>query len=196
MLRIFVAWECEQNGEVARFSPYLLEAGFGFALSGTPPLDITAGDVQFRLHGVIDRLDRDDAGNLRVLDYKSGSTTYSGPDLEKGLALQTVLYALAAEQYWAVENGQVAESLYWHIPSREASGKLEFQGPVQDNARVEIAVQQAGLNVIRVRDGVFPSAPGKPAAGGSLCRSSCDFGPLCRVSRQSIRKAQNAGVAS
>ncbi len=29
MLRILVEWECEQNGEAARYMPYLLEAGFG-----------------------------------------------------------------------------------------------------------------------------------------------------------------------
>jgi ATP-dependent helicase/nuclease subunit B len=195
MLRVLVTWECEQNGESASYSPYLLEAGFGFYKSGFPPLEINVDETHFRLHGLIDRLDRDADGNLRVLDYKSGGTKYSASDLEKGLALQTALYALAAEHFWTQRGARVAESHYWHIPTREASGSIRFQGAVRDNALAESAIRQAALSIERIRDGVFPGAPGKPAAGGMLCRSNCDFAPICRVTRQSIRKARQGGFA-
>lgn len=195
MLRVLVTWECEQNGESATYSPYLLEVGFGFFKNDIPPLEIKVGDTRFRLHGLIDRLDRDEAGNLRVLDYKSGSTEYSKTDLQKGLALQTALYALAAEQFCLQSEGRVAESKYWHIPSRKASGSINFQGAVRENELAESAIQQAATSVERVRAGVFPSAPGKPAVGGTLCRNNCELAPICRVTRQSIRKARQGGFA-
>jgi len=195
MVRVLVSWECEQNGENARYSPYLQEAGFGFSKNGPPPLDIKSGSIEYRLHGLIDRLDRDAAGNLRVLDYKSGSVAYSKADMEKGLALQTALYALAAEKFWLEEGAIVAESHYWHIPSREASGNLDFQGTVRESDLAESAISQAALNVERVRAGVFPSAPAKPGAGSMLCRGNCDYSSICRVTRQSIHKARQGNFS-
>ena len=194
MLRILVEWECEQNREVARFTPYLLEAGFGIRGYSVKPLDILVEDTQFRLRGLIDRVDRDADGNLRVLDYKSGSMKFSKSDLRKGIALQTALYALAAEKFWVGTGGHVAESHYWHIPIREASGSLSFQGKVRDDELAEAAIQHAAWSVERVRSGIFPSAPEKPIAGAFSCRSYCDYGPICRVTRQSIFKARQGGL--
>ena len=159
--------------------------------------DLAAGqelEVQ-HVSGEIDRLDRDADGNLRVIDYKSGSSTYSKPVLQKGLALQTALYALAAEQFWAQGEARVAESHYWHIPSRNASGSLKFSGAVLDDETAAGAIQQAAWSAAQVRAGVFPSAPAKPAPGSLQCRSYCDFAALCRVSRQSIAKAKRGGLA-
>lgn len=195
MLRILVAWECEENGEATRYIPYLLEAGFGIRQDSLPPLEINVDDTRFQVRGLIDRLDKDGNGNLRVLDYKSGSTKYSQSDLRKGLALQTPLYALAAEQFLVGEGERVAESHYWHITIREASGSLRFDGTVRDHELAETAVQQAALNVERTRSGIFPAAPEKPITGAFSCRSYCDIAPICRVSRQSINKARRGGLA-
>ena len=194
LLRALVIWECESNDPEARFLPYLQEAGFGISQSGLPQLEVIGESAQFRLRGMIDRVDRDSAGNLRVIDYKSGSTLYYSSDLQKGLALQTALYALAAERYWAADQGRVAESQYWHIPIRKTSGKLELQGNVREHEVAETAIQQAAWSVAQVRSGIFPSAPGKPVQGGMQCSSRCDFAPICRVTRQSIAKGQRGGL--
>ena len=195
MLRNLVIWECEQNKDAPRFEPYLLEAAFGIQGFDQPPLDINVDGVRFRLRGLIDRLDRDAGGNLRVLDYKSGSTKYTSSDFQKGLALQTALYALAAEKYWTAEGGRIAESSYWHIPIRDTSGELTFQGAVCEDADAGEVIRLAALMVERVRGGVFPSAPAKPVSGAYSCRSSCDFAPVCRVSRQSIARARRGGFS-
>ena len=50
------------------------------------------------VHGVIDRVDVDEAGNLRVIDYKAGSTGLGTRDLIEGRRLQIALYSLAAER--------------------------------------------------------------------------------------------------
>lgn len=194
MLGVLLSSECEANGEGAAYHPYLLEAAFGFQNSA-PALEIQLEDLALKLHGFIDRIDRDAGGNLRVIDYKSGSTKYSKNDIEKGLALQTVFYALAAERNWLAPGAQVKESYYLHIPKREPSGRLVFREKVEENELVESALQQVARNVQLIRRGVFPSAPGQPSSGSYLCRDHCDFAPICRVSRESIRKARRAGLA-
>lgn len=194
MLRALVSSECEANGERAAYQPYLLEAAFGFQNSA-PALEIQLEDLKLKLRGFIDRIDQDENGNLRVIDYKSGSTTYSKNDIEKGLALQTALYALAAERNWLAPGAQVKESFYLHIPARKTSGRIAFHERVDENELVESALQQVARNVQQVRMGVFPSAPAKSTSGGSLCRENCDFAPICRVSRESIHKVRQAGLA-
>ncbi|MBN1536887.1 MAG: PD-(D/E)XK nuclease family protein [Anaerolineales bacterium] len=195
LLRALAIWECETNGPEARFMPYLQEAGFGIGREGPPPLEIVDEQPRVRLRGLIDRIDRDHVGNLRVIDYKSGSSTWSKTDMQIGLALQTALYALAAERYWVSEGGRIAESHYLHIPSRNTSGKLSISGAVQQDGLAEEIIQQAIRSAAMVRAGVFPSAPGKPVQGGMQCSSRCDFAPICRVTRCSIVKARRGGLA-
>jgi hypothetical protein len=154
-------------------------------------LEDSAGTA-FQIHGVIDRLDRDQEGRWRVVDYKSGSTKYSRRDIQKGLALQSALYALAAERLLEPQT-RVVESYYLHIPLREHSGRLQFEGGARNDETVAEAVDVAGAFVRAVRGGVFPSAPGKPDYGGRACSSHCDFAGLCRVTRQSMQKAQRGG---
>lgn len=189
LLRVLVSWDCEQNSADIKYSPYLQEARFGIGHNGPPALKIAGNNMHFLLCGVIDRLDRDPDGNVRVIDYKSGSVTYSKPDLEKGLALQTALYALAAEEYWAGEHARVAESHYWHIPNRKSSGSLYFQAGVRENELTREIIRHAAGNITQIQAGIFPSAPAKRYQGGRDCSSRCNFGALCRVSRQSIAKA-------
>ncbi len=196
LLRSLIIWEIEQNGEQAIFLPYLQEAAFGFTKE-FPPVELWVDEISFRFHGIIDRLDRDQHGNLRVVDYKSGSTTFSKNDLEKGLALQTALYALAAERNWLASDAQVKESCYLHIPSRKTSGRIVFDESVEENEQANSAFLAAAKGVQLVRRGVFPSVPGKStsSAGGVACAANCDFSALCRVSREGIRKARQAGLA-
>ena len=189
MLVALIRWECEQNGPQARFRPYLAEAGFGIG-TGSPPLEIHADDLSFKLRGMIDRVDRNQDGNLRVIDYKSGSTKKWTSDLKKGLALQTALYAYAAETFWTKADRRVVESAYLHIPKRETSGKLDFEDHVRENPLAETAISKAAAAIRNICKGVFPSAPAKPSRWGRSCRQNCEFASLCRVSRQSIAKAR------
>jgi hypothetical protein len=61
------------------------------------PLVVRAGEVEVRLSGKIDRIDRTPEGLALVLDYKRGKAPEKG-DLEGGKSLQLPVYWLAAEQ--------------------------------------------------------------------------------------------------
>jgi ATP-dependent helicase/DNAse subunit B len=185
-LRALLRWECRENGPQATYRPTYLELHFGLGAGGPPPLELSVDDVDFRLHGIIDRLDLDQNGRARLIDYKSGAMGYSKPDIQKGLAFQTALYALAAETLLD-EVIQVRESAYWHIPSRKASGRLLMDGGAGQDEFVREVVERAAVFVSRVRHGIFPSAPGK---GSIPCYGGCDLAGICRVSRLSIYKAR------
>ena len=107
-----------------------------FGLDGVPPLQIemAAGEV-IRIRGLIDRVDRNAAGEIRVVDYKTGSGHLSPDDLINGIRLQLPLYAQAARD--AVGLGQPVEGLYWALlAGKEGSLKLssfsydDFEGPL------------------------------------------------------------------
>ena len=144
--------------------------------------DILATDLE----GIASRCP---GGTLRVVDYKSGSTTYSIADITSGHALQAPLYALAAE---GLLGEQVVESAYLLIPRREFSGRLSAPAGAAANENIQAALDQAGSFVRDIRQGAFPSLPAKPAAGSLACSAYCEFTSLCRVNRQALAKARRA----
>jgi ATP-dependent helicase/nuclease subunit B len=189
-LEALLRWECSQNDQEPRFWPHKQEETFGLRASALPALVLEDVDgSRVRLHGVIDRIDRDQAGNLRVIDYKSGSTAYSKTDIERGLAFQTALYALAAEPH-LLPGAKVVESCYLHIPSRTTSGAIQFEGRVIESETVQATVDIALAFIRFICQGEFPSLPGKATWGTLGCRQYCDFSGFCRLSRQGIAKAR------
>ena len=104
------------------------------------------------------------------------------------------MYALAAEALLPEVN-RVADSAYLHIPTRKRSGHLQPESLASEDDTIKAALDQAGLFVERVRQGIFPSAPGKPAAGATACHRHCELASLCRVTRHGIKKnRQQFGV--
>ena len=190
LLRTLVVWECDTNGDPPRYQPHMQEVAFGFGLGSLPAVIIeTRNAGSYRIAGVIDRLDIDSQGNLRVIDYKSGSGWISKNDIETGLAFQTALYALAVEPRLTA-SGRVVESAYLLIPKRETSGVLKFEGKVGEDAFVQGIVTLAGEFIERILCGEFPSKPGKASWGSTACQRACDFASFCRVTRRSIVKVR------
>ncbi len=175
MLRALLRWECEE-GDTA-FLPYRQEVAFGFqGVDSALALADRDGRTIY-VRGFIDRIDRRADGKLRIIDYKSGSTTYSTSAIIGGTALQSALYALAAEQQ---EAGQgIARSAYLHIPARKESGKLSFTGPVLEDETVQAVVKRVAVTVGLIRSGIFPAAPDRVQDGA--CASWCQLADICRV---------------
>lgn len=181
LLAALLRWECEATDQ-ERFRPFRQEVRFGLEYAALPRLLLNDREgVPFALQGIIDRIDLDEAGRARLIDYKSGGKGYSEADIEAGLALQSALYALVAEGM--AEIRQVEMSYYLHIPTQTQSGKLTFEGTVREHPSVQAALTQAGRAVAWTRQGYFPSAPRDP-----ICMAGCEYAALCRVSPQSRHK--------
>ncbi|MFT5194533.1 MAG: ATP-dependent helicase/DNAse subunit B [Cellvibrionaceae bacterium] len=146
------------------------EASFGMQ---SAPLVIQRDGDSLKLRGFIDRIDQNEAGELRIIDYKlGGKTNFSQKAFELGEKLQLPLYALAVEQ--ALNMGVVSDGFYWHFRQAEASpftlGKYAG-GPAQ---AAETAAGYAWQAVEQVRAGRFEPTP--PEKG---CPSWCPAAQWC-----------------
>lgn len=156
------------------WTPYAYEQSFG--IQGSQPLEIQSGEERLLLRGVIDRVDKDAKGDLRIVDYKTGSSHLAQGDLKDGRRLQLPLYALAARD--ALGLGKPVSGMYWAINAAEAGAlKLEtFRG--EDGEGVEAAIKTAQDHLLKIitgiRSGEFPPLPPK---GG--CPEYCPATQWC-----------------
>ncbi|HEY8082103.1 MAG TPA: PD-(D/E)XK nuclease family protein [Solirubrobacterales bacterium] len=180
------------------FEPWLLEAKFGDDDGNERPALEIGG---WRLHGAIDRVDRDPDGRALVIDYKLSSKVAPRSKLEEEAKLQLQLYMVAvAEQWGAVPVGGLYHPL-------RGGAKRRPRGVVLDEAAEELApyrlsktdlVDQEGFEelladarrraseiVARMRRGDIRRDPGpRPGLSGhNVCPSFCDFAPICRRDR-------------
>ncbi len=133
-------------------------------------VEAAEGAGVFRLHGVIDRIDKADDGRLRVIDYKTGGpSSFTKRDLEKGKKLQLPLYALAARD--ALHLGTPVDGFYWHVKHAEPS---EFTLASGAEAAMARAAEYAWEAVDGVRHGRFTPQP--PADG---CPDYCPATGFC-----------------
>jgi ATP-dependent helicase/DNAse subunit B len=192
----FLAEEAER--ETGGFEPWLLEATFGEQEeSERPALEIDG----WRLHGAIDRVDRDAAGRAVVLDYKLSGSVTPREKFEERAKLQLQLYLFAVAEHWGAEP---VGGLYH--PLRGTSGRRP-RGAVLDEAAGELADyrlyrndvvdregfeamladarRRAGAIVARMRNGEIRRDPGPRAGlrGHDICPTFCEFAPICRRDR-------------
>ncbi len=153
--------ECSEG-----WRPRCLELRFGHGEGGPGPQPIAAGEQgEFRLRGIVDRVDCNAAGELRVIDYKSGGTI-GYRDLAEGRRIQLALYARAVEQ--ALAAGPVVSGFYWQIRQARRSS-LAFEalegGAAWAMAR---AAEWAWVAIEGARAGRFSPQPGSQG-----CPSYC-----------------------
>lgn len=136
-------------------------------------LEVMVADDSFRLHGVIDRIDRAPDGRLRVIDYKTGGPgSFKCQDVEAGKKLQLPLYAVAARD--ALHLGQPADGFYWHVRQAQPSD-FTLQGSTGGPAAaMRRAANFAWEAVQGIRAGRF--APTPPADG---CPDYCPAAAFC-----------------
>ncbi len=156
------------------WTPFAYEQTFG--IEDSPPLVVDLAGESLRLHGVIDRLDRNSQGGIRVVDYKTGGSHLAQNDLKDGRRLQLPIYALAARD--ALGLGEPADGIYWKILAA-AAGSLklakfkteELQGP-------EAAYQVVREHLLRIITGIRAGnfSPAVPKGG---CASYCPAAQWC-----------------
>jgi len=181
-------WEVEksQRLEKLRKSLQALEAERGawqpiafekkFGIQGTPHLELKLSGGKIRLHGVIDRVDRNPNGEIRVIDYKTGSSHLGRPDLQKGLRLQLPIYGMAAQD--ALQLGEVVDGFYWKINDACASSLQLSNFESEHGKGIEKAYQVTkdyiSKYVARIQEGSF-----MPEPHNTVCPSYCPASQWC-----------------
>jgi ATP-dependent helicase/DNAse subunit B len=161
------------------YTPYGWELRLGFEDQTT--FMPGRGNDRFRLHGYIDRVDCDGQGQLRVIDYKTGSpSAYSNRAVAEGKKLQLPLYALAARD--ALGLGKPADGFYWHVQHAEPSSFTlrTFEGG--PGGAMSTAIEKALEAVHGARGGHFVPRP--PDEG---CPDYCPAASFCWHLRPVIR---------
>jgi ATP-dependent helicase/DNAse subunit B len=160
--------------EDTAWTPIEFERKFGIDVD--PALEIKLETGVLRVRGVIDRVDRNSDGELRVVDYKSGSSHLTGKDLERGYSLQLPLYALAARD--ALGLGEPVDGIYWMILASKSGslklGKYSNESGKGVEAAVAVLRQQLSRITTGIRMAKFP--PNKPEDG---CPSYCPAAQWC-----------------
>ena len=152
------------------WTPSFFEGAFG--LNGKPELVFEVQGKEIHLRGLIDRVDKNAEGELRIIDYKSGSSGLTAKDLESGKRIQLPLYALAARD--ALGLGEPSSGFYWAIFQAKAGNlRLEkFDGGHQ--AAIETALAHVGRVIIGISESDFRPSP--PQGG---CPSYCPATGWC-----------------
>lgn len=155
------------------FTPVALEARFGLPDNPLVIPGPEGSEDQLLLRGVVDRVDRNPAGEIRVIDYKlGGPTSFTSKELERGRKLQLPLYALAMQE--ALGYGPAVDGFYWHVTHGQPS-KLTlatYEGGIV--SALAIAIGHAWSAVQQVRRGQYPPKP--PADG---CPNYCPAQAYC-----------------
>lgn len=113
------AWQVRQHMD--NFTVLGQEIVFG--RNGLPPIEIETDSGTLYLEGKIDRVDRlDKDGNvyIRIIDYKTGKSTFSPDDVESGKDLQLAIYMRAILSNF--KNGVPASMQYMRLTDNTFSG--------------------------------------------------------------------------
>ena len=146
--------------ERGQWKPFGFEQKFG--IDSAPPLALEVDSNIVQIRGLIDRLDISPYGQLRVIDYKSGSSHFSKTDLLNGSRLQLPIYALAAQD--ALGLGDVRDGFYWSINDAKASSiklsNFKYEGIQGPDAAYQVAREHIQEILEGTRAGKFePKAP-------------------------------------
>jgi RecB family exonuclease len=195
LLARFLTEEAERE---TGFEPWLLEARFGDEGASTrPALEVES----WRLHGAIDRVDRNADGDTVVFDYKLAAEVTPLKKLEEEAKLQLQLYVSAVAEQWQARPAaglylplrgtserrprgavldEVAESLAPYGLSRtDITDREGFEELISDARR------RADEIVARMRRGDIRRDPGprRGLRGHDACPFFCEFASICRRDR-------------
>ncbi|MFT5222460.1 MAG: ATP-dependent helicase/nuclease subunit B [Glaciecola sp.] len=165
-------------------TPIEVEAGFG--LRDRPHLVVDLGDGRsMRFGGMIDRIDRTNAGGLVVTDYKTGSPRDFRRLAQQdpsggGTKVQLMLYALAARQILD-EPDTAVHAQYWFTSTK--GDWLEVGYDVDDDVEAHLCHLLRTVED-QLRAGRFPQHPHVQAWGSYVTCRHCDPDGLGTAARQ------------
>ena len=133
-----------------------------FGLEGQPSLRLLSQGGEIRLHRIVDRVDVNSQGELRVIDYESGGSYLTPKDLIERQRLQLPIYAIAASQALGLD--EPVEGFYWKLfqagPSSLKLSSFDYVGGAGPPAAFSLATSYIEATVSPIRQGAFsPLAP-------------------------------------
>ena len=143
------AWTLVQHLQQGDFIPAGYEVGFGLH-EALPPIVIQMNDGgSLILSGKIDRVDLLDANGTRyvkIIDYKSGSKTFSFQDIYYGLQLQLLIYLDTYLKYYKKTGAELKPGgvFYFRITDPTLSLDTELS-PEEIEAALYEKMQMSGL---------------------------------------------------
>ncbi len=188
-LKVFLAAEIKRERKV---EPVMFEVSFGLKGGESEGIEeavtIEIGPkASFSIRGKIDRIDRLENNQYRVIDYKTGSSS-AFENFEcfgKGRILQHALYAVAAEQIIKKlgmdSSPQVVQSGYY-FPTRKGEGQ-EFLVDRFDRGRLGSLLNDLLSILLKGNFVVNPAVE---------C-SYCDFNPICGEDSPKRARAKKDG---
>jgi len=186
------------------FVPAYFEARFGPTPAWvTPPpgsmprpLELPVDGRPMRFTGYIDRIDLNQRGGARVIDYKTGMIYGEKSDqFRGGQSLQLPLYIRAADAMLAHYGiaARTSEAFYYYATGKGGYKRVGFSRQTLETRSGEFTLI---LKTIAdgIAAGVFPQRPGK---NGDHC-TYCSFQPVCGHGRVRLveRKQRDPAIAA
>lgn len=140
------------------------------ALSTEQAFELPLGEHRYRFSGRIDRIDLDDDGNARVVDYKSSLGSGMGKDMREGRNIQLALYGFAVESLFSESISKCTEARYEHV-GRDSIAQLSEKYREEIEAAAKSSIESA---IQRMQQGIF-----HPTAEDESC-SYCPSNKVCR----------------
>lgn len=150
-----------------------LEFEYSFGIGGKEPAVIKLPSGEFKLSGIIDRVDQSLDGKYHIIDYKTGSSYGYAKNgaFKGGRQLQHLVYALAIEQHLGLGEGAVEESSYY-FPT--------VKGMAERFVRKQDAVLRTnGLSILEQLIDIIKHGKFEMTDDEADCRY-CEFKLVCR----------------
>ena len=215
LLPRFLEVDVETTRGPSACTPRHLELGFGSQRhrqtldpnSRREPIEIHVGERTIRLHGIIDRIDVNDAARtFCVLDYKSGGQVPSQSQVEKGTSLQLPIYMIAAQELLG-EAMRFAAAGFFQTKDAANCAKSKMIGHMErapdavsrhwrkasllDDAQLDDLLRREREAIGRAVEGIESGRFAVTTLGPDIagCRA-CHYRHLCRYEGITIRTLQ------
>ncbi len=143
-------------------------------------------DASFR--GRVDRVDRRPDGGVRVVDYKTGSSSrYEADTFRGGRQLQLPLYLLATAEELGAEDG---EALYFFLKKPQDVPQFTL-GTLRE--RLDELRRILGLIIEGISGGAFFPLPADLPARYNHCGRYCAYSSVCGPARGDLASFKGAG---
>jgi ATP-dependent helicase/nuclease subunit B len=129
--------------------------------------EIEVEGKKFTIRGVIDRVETDSSGRIRILDYKTGSTSANKAHFKRDcwIDLQLPLYRLLLSEIPALKSADTSKNNvllgYFKIGDQESTSGIDYLTPPD---KVDAILQDTiDGTILSILDNVYDEAPSTPA---------------------------------